>query len=76
MINQQGSITFQDATDARAQSVVTAINGLSAQSTPVTLTMNLGSTNYTDLAPSPKAGITLVISGSTGTRPSSAIPRR
>ena len=67
VINQQGSITFQDATDAQAQSVVTAINGLSAQSTPVTLTMNLGSANYTDLAPSPKAGITLVISGSAGT---------
>ena len=67
VLNQQGPITFQDNTDAQAQSVVTAINGLSAQSTPVTLTMNLGNANYTDLAPSPKAGITLAISGSGGT---------
>ena len=56
--------------------MVTAVNGLAAQTTPVTLTMNLGSGTYTDPTASPKAGITLVISGSTAPRPSSAIRRR
>src|SRR5439155_11340289 len=67
VISQQGSITMQVTTDAQAQSVVTAVNGLAVQTTPVTITLNLGSANYTDLAPSPKAGITLAISGSGGT---------
>jgi Concanavalin A-like lectin/glucanases superfamily/FG-GAP-like repeat/PKD domain/Cadherin domain/RTX calcium-binding nonapeptide repeat (4 copies)/FG-GAP repeat len=67
VINQQGSITFQVTTDAQAQAVVTAVNGLAAQATPVTITLNLGAANYTDLAPSPQAGITLVIVGSGGT---------
>jgi hypothetical protein len=67
VINQQGSIRFQDNTDAQAQRVLTAVNGLSAQSTPVTVTMNLGSGSYTDTSASPPAGVTLVISGSGGT---------
>jgi hypothetical protein len=67
VINQEGSISLQDTTDAQAQSVVNAVNGLAAQTTPVTITMNLGSANYTDLNPNPKAGITLVIIGSGGT---------
>jgi hypothetical protein len=67
VITQQGSITFQETSDPLAQTLVSAVNGLAAQTTPVTLTMNLGSANYTDLTPSPKAGITLVISGSGGT---------
>jgi hypothetical protein len=67
VINQQGSITFQETSDPLAQTLISAVNGLTAQTKPVTLTMNLGSANYTDLTPSPKAGITLVISGSGGT---------
>jgi hypothetical protein len=65
VINQQGSITFQVASDAQAQAVVTAVNGLAAQT--VSITLNLGSANYTDLTPSPQAGIKLTISGSAGT---------
>jgi hypothetical protein len=67
VINQQGSLTFQETSDPLAQTLVSALNGLAAQTTPVTLTMNLGSANYTDLTPSPKANITLVIQGSGGT---------
>jgi len=67
VISQQGSISFQDNTDAQAQSVFTAVNGLSAQSTPTTITMNLGSGSYTDTSASPPAGVTLVVSGSGGT---------
>jgi hypothetical protein len=67
VITQQGSVTFQETSDALAQTLVSAVNGLAAQTKPVTITMNLGSANYTDLTPSPKAGITLVISGSGGT---------
>jgi hypothetical protein len=67
VINQQGSITFQVTSDAQAQAVVSAVNGLAAQNPPVTITLNLGSANYTDLNPNPKAGITLVIIGSGGT---------
>jgi hypothetical protein len=67
VINQQGSLTFQETSDPLAQTLVSAVNGLAAQTTPVTITMNLGSANYTDLTPSPKAGITLVIKGGGGT---------
>jgi Ca2+-binding RTX toxin-like protein len=67
LLNQQGSATFQVASDAEAQEVVAAVNGLAAQATPVTITLNLGSANYTDLTPSPKANITLEIIGSGGT---------
>ena len=66
MINQQGSLTFQETSDPLAQTLVSAVNDLVAQTTPVTITMNLGSANYTDLPLSPKAGITLVISGGGG----------
>jgi hypothetical protein len=67
VITQQGSLTFQEPSDPLAQTLVSAVNGLAAQTTPVTLTMDLGSANYTDLTPSPKAGITLVIIGGGGT---------
>src|SRR5262249_10239492 len=66
VINQQGSLIFQETTDPLAQTLISAVNGLAAQTKPVTLTMNLGNANYTDLSPSPKAGITLVINGGTG----------
>jgi hypothetical protein len=67
VIIQQGSLLFQEATDAQAQTLVSAVNGLAAQTTPMTIYMFLGNTSYTDLAFSPKAGITLVINGSTTT---------
>ena len=67
VINQQGSFTFQATTDAQAQSVTTALNGLSAQATPTTLTLNLGSGSYNDTTAHPPAGTTLVINGSGGT---------
>ena len=67
VINQQGSFTFQATTDAQAQSVTTALNGLSAQATPTTLTLNLGSGSYSDTTANPPAGTTLVINGSGGT---------
>ena len=67
VINQQGSFTFQATTDAQAQSVTTALNGLSAQATPTTLTLNLGSGSYNDTTTHPPAGTTLVINGSGGT---------
>jgi hypothetical protein len=67
VIAQQGSISTQASSDAQAQSLVTAVNGLAVQTTPVTISVNLGNANYTDLAPSPHAGSTLVITGSGGT---------
>jgi hypothetical protein len=67
VISQQGSLTFQETSDPLAQTLVTAVNGLAAQATPVTVTMNLGSGSYTDTSGSPHAGITLAITGSGGT---------
>jgi hypothetical protein len=67
-VNFQGpQLTFQEATDAQAQTLVTAVNGLAAQTVDVFIYMNLGSANYTDLTPNPKAGIFLIITGSGGT---------
>src|SRR5262249_7731780 len=55
-------------TDAQAQAVVTAVNGLAPQiSKPVIITLNLASGTYNGTTASPKAGITLVIKGSGGT---------
>ena len=67
VINQQGSFTFQANTDAQVQSVTTALNGLSAQTTPTTLTLNLASGSYKDTTAHPPAGATLVINGNGGT---------
>ncbi len=67
VLSQQGSITTQVASDAQAQAVVAAVNGLQAQATPVTVTMNLGAGTYSDVTASPPAGVTLVINGSGAT---------
>ncbi len=67
VINQQGSFTFQANTDAQVQSVTTALSGLSAQTTPTTLTLNLASGSYKDTTAHPPAGATLVINGNGGT---------
>jgi hypothetical protein len=66
VISQQGSITTQDTNNTQAQTMVTAVNGLAAQTKLVTITMNLGSGSFTDTSGAPHAGITLVISGSGG----------
>src|SRR5262249_35626011 len=67
VISQQGSISTQAASDAQAQSLVSAINGLSAQSTATTITANLGSGTYSGTTASPPAGTTLVLVGDSTT---------
>jgi PKD repeat protein len=67
VIDQQGKITLHATTDAEAQAVVTAVNGLSAQTSFKTITLSLGSGTYSGTTASPKANITLVIIGSGGT---------
>jgi predicted outer membrane repeat protein len=67
IITAQGSIATQDTNNTQAQTMVTAVNGLAAQTKPVTITMQLGSGSFTDTSGAPHAGITLVISGSGGT---------
>src|SRR5262249_51191439 len=59
VINQQGSIAFQVTNNTQAQDVVTAVNDLAIQTTPVTITLNLSSGIYSGTTPLPKAGITL-----------------
>jgi sugar lactone lactonase YvrE len=66
VINQKGSLTFQDTNNTQAQTMVSAVNGLAAQTTPVTITMQLGSGSFTDTSGAPHAGVTLVLSGSGG----------
>jgi hypothetical protein len=56
-------ITAQAATSSDANAFVAAINLLPAQTSPVTVTLNLGNGTYTDLTPTPPAGVTLVING-------------
>jgi Ca2+-binding RTX toxin-like protein len=59
-----GTVTFVATTAQQAADVIAAVNGLPAQNPPVTVVLDLGSgTSYTDLALSPKAGVTLVING-------------
>src|SRR5262249_6094888 len=53
--------------NTQAQAVVTAVNGLAAQTTPVTITLNLGAGTYSGTTASPKPGITFVLIGSGGT---------
>jgi hypothetical protein len=47
VINQQGSITFRVASNTQASNVVRAVNGLSARTTPVNVTLDLGGGTYT-----------------------------
>jgi len=47
----------------QADAVLTAVNGLAAQATPVTVTLDLASGAYTDITASPPKGVTLVIVG-------------
>jgi len=63
VINQQGSMTTQATTDAQAQALITAVDVLSAPSTATTITINLGSTDYTEITASPPDNTTLVLVG-------------
>ena len=62
----QPSLTFQETSNTLAQTLVGAVNGLAAETKPVTVTMQLGSGSFTDTSGAPHANITLVISGSGG----------
>jgi hypothetical protein len=58
------TMTIEASTDSDAQNAVIAVNGLSAQSTAVTIHLNLASgTSYSDFSANPPAGVTLVITG-------------
>jgi hypothetical protein len=66
VINQQGSITFQAASNTDTSNVVAAVDGLSAQTTPVTVTLNLGGGSYTtDTHVTAPAGVTVVVANGT-----------
>jgi N-acetylneuraminic acid mutarotase len=55
---------IQASTNADAQNVVSAVNGLSAQTTSVTVVLNLTpGTTLSDVSPAPPAGVTLIITG-------------
>src|SRR5262249_8954784 len=60
------TLTFAAPTYADATNVVSAVNGLPAQATPVTLVVNLGPGVFTDLVGSPPLGVTLVVNGDEG----------
>jgi hypothetical protein len=62
-VSASGTVTAQAATPPDADSFVAAVNALPVQASPVTVVLNLGSGTYTDLAPTPPAGVTLVING-------------
>src|SRR5262249_121904 len=67
----------QAASDAQAQSLVSAVNGLPAQGTATTITANLGSGTYSGTTASPPAGTTPVLVGDSTTTiagPSPALP--
>jgi Bacterial Ig-like domain (group 3) len=50
-----------------AQTMVTAVNGLTSPATPVVITMVLGVGTYTGITASPKLNITLDLAGTSGT---------
>jgi uncharacterized delta-60 repeat protein len=62
-LSSTNSATIQAGTSLDAQNAVTAVNGLTAQTSPVTVTLDLGSGTYTDIPAHPQAGVTLVING-------------
>src|SRR5262249_51936227 len=65
-INQQGPLTFQAASSTDTSNVVAAVDGLSAQSTPVNITVNLGGGTYTtDTHVTAPAGVTVVVANGT-----------
>ena len=57
------TVTLDAATNTDAQTILTAVNSLSAPASPVTITVNLASGSFTDLTASPPAGVTLVLNG-------------
>src|SRR5262249_48848604 len=63
VLNAAPTLTIQVASNTDALNVLSAVNGLTAQSKPVTLTLNLNDSSFTDQTASPPAGVTLVING-------------
>jgi uncharacterized delta-60 repeat protein len=55
--------TFEAGTGSAADAILSAVNALPAQSSPVEVLLNLGSGTFTDLNASPPAGVTLVVNG-------------
>jgi sugar lactone lactonase YvrE len=56
-------VVIQAGTGTDADTVLSAVNALAAPSKPVTVVLNLGAANYSDVTASPPAGVTLVIVG-------------
>ena len=52
VLNSTTQATFQESNNTDAQTLLNAIASLRAQTTPVTITVNLGSGGYTDRTPS------------------------
>jgi hypothetical protein len=61
------TVIFQAQDSSTADTILNAVNGLAAQSTPVNVVLNLGTGTYTDVNASPPAGVTLVIAGNGST---------
>src|SRR5262249_18389811 len=60
------TITIAAPTFDAATNVVSAVNALPAQATPIMLVVNLGPGVFTDLMGSPPPGVTLAINGDDG----------
>jgi hypothetical protein len=58
-----GMVTIVASSQDAANTIVAAVNGLPAHSSPVSVVVNLGGDTFTDLNASPPAGVTLVING-------------
>jgi subtilisin-like proprotein convertase family protein len=58
-------ITLEATTDADAQAILAAVNGLPAPTPPLTVTINvnLGAGPFTDLRAGPRRGVTLLLTG-------------
>jgi sugar lactone lactonase YvrE len=56
-------VVIQAGTSTDADAVLSAVNALAPPSNPVTVNLDLGAANYSDLTASPPAGVTLVIVG-------------
>jgi len=55
--------TFQVSTDTDLQTLISAVNGLSAPATPATITVNLSGGPFSDVTVNPPAGVTVVLTG-------------
>jgi hypothetical protein len=60
-------LSIQTGPNLTQDTVIAAVNGLTAPSQPVTITLNLSGGNYNDTTVNPPANVTLVINGASGT---------